>query len=335
MFKRTISTHALALLLIGGGMAFTQTSCNRSEQQQTAAETRDSYSEFQDFVANTETRAEQVGNVTEAEYNEESTQLKSDYDTKVAAAEADMANWDDARRTEYEQLKTRYTTAYDRREQAYRNRGTMSAGGTDVAMNTNTTTGGSMSGTESSSMAGSSSTSTNSSGSMSASSASSSSKMPSNMAASLTASNARQTYEKFVSMVKQNEDQYQVADWRQINAEWRQLDQKYEGIKDDVSASDKREIAKEKAKYAAFKSYDKTESRVSQGADVVTGNREDAAAKGGGVRVGETAGNVAGDAKELGKDVGQGAVKVGKKVGSTAKGAYKEVKSEIKNTDND
>jgi hypothetical protein len=159
--------------------------------------------------------------------------------------------------------------------------------------------------------------------------------LPTNMAANLTAANARQTYESFVSKVKQNEDQYQINEWRQINAEWRALDEKYERVKSNVSGADQREIAKEKAKYAAFKSFDKTESRVSQGADVVTGDRESAVDKGSVVQVERSGKNAASDVKEAGKDIGQGAVNVGKKVGGAAKGAYKEVKSEIKNTDND
>ncbi|WP_149867174.1 DUF6565 domain-containing protein [Solirubrum puertoriconensis] len=325
MFKKTISTHALALLLLGGGIAFSQASCNRAERQETANETaaatNDAYNDFKSFVANTEARAENIGEMTEAEFNEETTQLKSDYDSRVAAAEADMATWDDNRKTEYEQLKTRYTTAYTRREEAYRNRGA-------VAMNT--TTGGS-------SASGSSSMNTSS-----AAGTMGKYYKPSNPAANLTATNARQTYEDFVQMVKQNEDRYDINDWRNINAEWRALDQKYEQIKGDVSGSDKAEIAKEKVKYAAFKSYDKAETRVSQGADLATGNREEAAAKGSGVRLEQSARNAGSDAKEVGKDAaetgkdaGQGAKNVGQKVGGAVKGAYKEVKSEVKNTDND
>ncbi|UYZ60597.1 DUF6565 domain-containing protein [Hymenobacter latericus] len=318
MLKKTISTHALALLLLGGGIAFSQASCNRAERQEaaneTAAATNDAYNDFKTFVANTEARADSMGDITEAEYNEESTQLKSDYDSKVAAAEADMATWDDARKTEYEQLKTRYNTAYTRREETYRNRGA-------VAMNT--TTGGS-------SASGSSSmNATSGAGAMGKY------YKPSNLAGSLTAANARQTYENFIQMVKQNEDRYDINDWRNINAEWRALDQKYEQIKGDVSTGDKAEIAKEKLKYAAFKSYDKAETRVSQGADLATGKREEAAAKGSGVRLEQSARNAGSDAKEVGKDAAETGKNVGQKVGGAVKGAYKEVKSEVKNTDND
>ncbi|WP_162910597.1 DUF6565 domain-containing protein [Hymenobacter oligotrophus] len=325
MFKKSISTHALALLLLGGGLAFSQASCNRAERQETASETgaatNDAYNDFKTFVANTEARADSMGDLTEAEYNEESTQLKSDYDSKVAAAEADMATWDDTRKTEYEQLKTRYNTAYTRREETYRNRG---------AVATSTTTGGS-------SAAGNSSMKpVLGIGNMGKY------YKPSNPSASLTAANARQTYEDFVQMVKQNEDRYDINDWRNINADWRALDQKYEQIKGDVSTGDKAEIAKEKLKYAAFKSYDKAETRVSQGADLATGNREEAAAKGSGVRLEQSARNAGSDAKEVGKDAaetgkdaGQSAKNVGQKVGGAVKGAYKEVKSEVKNTDKD
>ncbi|MDF7813858.1 DUF6565 domain-containing protein [Hymenobacter sp. YC55] len=158
-------------------------------------------------------------------------------------------------------------------------------------------------------------------------------------AAALTAANARQTYEAFVQHVQANEDHYDLGDWRAVNADWRALDQQYDQIKDNVSGNDKAEIAKEKLKYAAFKSFDKAKGRVSQAGDVVSGNPTEAKAKGGGVHLKQTAKNVRADAgrlaqdakqtgkdighgtKETGQEVGQGAAKVGKKVG----GAVKEV----------
>lgn len=159
-------------------------------------------------------------------------------------------------------------------------------------------------------------------------------------AAAMTAANARQTYEAFVQNVKANEDNYEIGDWRAVNADWRALDRKYDQLKGDVSGKDKAEITKEKLKYAAFKSFDKAEGRVSQAGDVVSGNTEEAQAKGGGVQIKQTAKNVRSDAvrlaedaketgkdighgaKETGKDVGQGAAKAGKKIGGTVKDVF-------------
>ena len=300
MFKNTLTVHALALLLLGSGVALTTTSCNRADRQEAAAETDQAYDDFKTFVANTETNAEAVGNKSQAEWDEETKQLKDEYDAKVAAAEANMSNWDEARKQEYDQLKTRYTTAYDKRGAAYT--ASMSAGG--------------------------------------------SSAMPAkpgkyykpmSPAAQLTAANARQTYESFVSNVKANLDQYDLEDWRYINGEWRALDEAYDKVKGNIPAKDLAEIQKEKLKYAAFKSVDKTQIRTEQGiagakdgAQEVEADTRDERSK-----VGQAASNTAQDVKQAGKDVGHGIGHVAKKIGEKTKEGYKEVKSEVKNTDND
>jgi ElaB/YqjD/DUF883 family membrane-anchored ribosome-binding protein/predicted small secreted protein len=300
MFRKTFTLHALALLLISGGAAFTTTSCNRADQQEAAADTDQAYNEFKTFVANTEAGADSVGTKTQAEWDEETNQLKADYDAKVAAAEANMSSWDEARKTEYEQLKTRYTTAYDRRSAAYS--GSMSAGGSTTAP---TKPGKYYKAV--------------------------------NPAAQLTAANARQTYESFVSNIKQNEDKYDIEDWRYINMEWRALDEAYDKVKGDIPAKDLAEIQKEKLKYAAFKSFDKSEARAAQGADVVSSEAKEAEVETRDERAkaGQAASNTAQDVKEAGKSVGQKIGNAAKKVGEKTKEGYKEVKSEVKNTDND
>ena len=301
MFKKILTVNALSALLLMGGVAFTQTSCSNAQQSEMGSESDQAYNDFQTFVSDTETRADAAANEAEADYDRETAQLKSDFDSKVAAVDKYSDQYDDARRQEIEQLRTRYTTAYDKREQNWNNRP--------------------------------GSTSAMSSGEM---------KLgkyykPSSPASRVTAANARQVYESFVNDIKRNEDQYDINDWRNINAEWRALDEAYDKIKGDIPANDLAEIQKEKLKYAAFKSYDKAEARVSQGADAVSGAANDVADETQDERsaVGNAVSNTASDVKEVGKDVGQGAAKVGKKVGGAVKGAYKEVKSEVKNTDND
>ncbi|MBT9394499.1 hypothetical protein KLP40_15105 [Hymenobacter sp. NST-14] len=301
MIRKMLTVNALLAILLMGGTALTQTSCTNAQQNEVGAESDQAYNDFKTFVSETEMKADAVANEAQADYDRETTQLKSDFDAKVASVDRYADQYDDARRQEIEQLRTRYTTAYDKREMAWNNR----PGATD-AMSSGTMTMGKY-------------------------------YKPSSPASRVTAANARQVYESFVNDIKRNEDQYDINDWRNINAEWRALDEAYDKIKGDIPASDLAEIQKEKLKYAAFKSYDKAEARAAQGADAVSGTAQDVANGTQDERsaVGQAVSNTASDVKEVGKNVGQGAAKVGSKVGSAVKGAYKEVKSEVKNTDND
>ncbi|SHK76271.1 hypothetical protein [Hymenobacter psychrotolerans] len=299
MFRKTLTLHALSAMLLMGGVAFTQTSCTEGQKKEVSAESDQAYNDFATFVSDTEAKADAVANEAEADYDQETAQLKSDFDAKVAAVDKYADQYDDARRQEIEALRTRYTTAYDKREMSWKNRsgGTATSGTMKVGKYYK----------------------------------------PMNPAAQITAANARTTYENFVRNIKQNEDKYDIDDWRYINSEWRALDEAYDKVKGDIPAKDLAEIQKEKLKYAAFKSFDKTEARVAQGADAVSGEAKEVKAETADERskVGQAASNTASDVKEAGKDVGQGAANVGKKVGGAVKGAYKEVKSEVKNTDND
>ncbi len=297
MLRKTLTINALSAALLLSGAAFT-TSCTNAQQNEMSSESDQAYNDFQTFVSDTETRADAVADATEDDYNRETAQLKSDFDAKVASVDKYADQYDDSRRQEIEQLRNRYTTAYDKREMAWTNRsGSTSAGSMVMGKYYK----------------------------------------PSSPASRVTAANARQTYEAFVNDIKQNEDKYDINDWRNINAEWRALDEAYDKVKGDIPARDLAEIQKEKLKYAAFKSFDKSEARISQGADAVGGAANNVANETQDERsaVGRAASNTASDVKEVGKDVGQGAAKVGQKVGGAVKGAYKEVKSEVKNTDND
>ena len=147
---------------------------------------------------------------------------------------------------------------------------------------------------------------------------------PTSPAAQLTAANARTTYESFVQNVKKNQEKYDINDWRNINAEWRALDEAYDKVKGNIAVSDLADIQKEKLKYAAFKSWDKTKIRTNQGVDAVTDQAQDV--KKGTAdersRAGQSISNTASDVKEAGKDIGQGAAKAGKKVGNTVKDVF-------------
>lgn len=275
MIRNTLTRNALLAMFVLSGTTFS--SCNQAQQQEASADSEQAYNDFKTFVANTEAKTDAVASEAEADYDRETSQLKSDFDAKVAAVDRYADQYDEARRQEIEQLRTRYTTAYDKREMAWRNRP-----GATAAMN------GSTAGTM---------------------------KMgkyykPTSPASRLTAANARQTYEAFVNDIKRNENQYDIDDWRNINAEWRALDEAYDKVKKDIPAGDLAEIQKEKLKYAAFKSYDKAEARAAQvgdaterGADNVADETQDERSA-----VGRAASNTAKDVKNAGKKVG-GAVK--------------------------
>ena len=147
---------------------------------------------------------------------------------------------------------------------------------------------------------------------------------PMSPAAQLTAANARSTYETFVRNVKANQENYDINDWRNINAEWRSMDEAYDKVKGNIAVNDLAEIQKEKLKYAAFKSWDKTKIRAGQGADAVAGKAGEVSDETADERsrAGQAISNTASDVKEAGKDVGQGAAKVGKKVGSAVKDVF-------------
>jgi hypothetical protein len=155
---------------------------------------------------------------------------------------------------------------------------------------------------------------------------------PTSSAAQLTAANARKTYESFVQNVKKNQEKYDINDWRNINAEWRALDESYDKVKGNISVNDLAEIQKEKLKYAAFKSWDKTKIRTNQGVDAVAGGAQDVKEETADERsrAGQAISNTASDVKEAGKDVGHGAAEVGKDIGQGAAKAGKKVGSAVK-----
>jgi len=307
MLKKILTINALTLLLAVGGVSLSQTGCSQADKKEASQESDEAYNNFKTFVANTETSAKEVANETQEEYDQQTAKLKANYDSAVAAIDRDADKYDDTRRAELEQLRARYTTAYDAREEAWRNR----AGATDTTTLSTTT-------------------STTTSTASSAPSKLGKYYKPSSSAATMTAANARTIYEAFVQRVKQNEDRYDIDDWRNINAEWRAMDAKYDQIKGNISGSDKAEITKEKLKYAAFKSFDKAEARGSQVGDLVTGKKEEAKAKGQGVELKQSAEHTGSDVGNAAKNVAHGAEKVGKKVGGAVKGAFKDVKEEVK-----
>lgn len=292
MFKKTLSTHALAALLLVGGVSVTQTSCTQNQQKEVSQESDEAYNDFKGFVDQMDAKATGVANETQADYERETAQMKADFDAKVAAVDRYADQYDDQRRQEIEQLRTRYTTAYDNREAAWRNR---AGGDTAVVMNN-----------------ADASTST-------AADYSTVGKYytPTRSYSTITPANIPAVYQRFTADIKKNEDRYDIDDWRNINADWKRLNARKDELDPQLSGDAKREIAKQKAEYAALKSYDKSEARVAQGASAVENTAKDVAH--GAKEVGKDVGH---GAKEVGKDIGHGAAKVGKKVGGAVKDVF-------------
>ncbi|MBF9237376.1 hypothetical protein I2I05_08195 [Hymenobacter sp. BT683] len=274
MLRRYFTLHTLAALLLVGGGAFTQTSCTSTEKKEVVVERDQAYNDFETFVSQTEANAAAVASEAEADYESETTQLKADYDAKVAAIDRYTADYDENRRQEIEKLRTRYSTAIAQRESTWANRASAGAATTAAPLKVGKYY------------------------------------KPTQPATQLTAANARATYEAFVQNVKQNEERYDLDDWRYINAEWRALDEAYDKIKGDIPANDLAEIQKEKLKYAAFKSWDKTQGRAAQGANAVSNEAQEVKVETADERskVGQAVSNTASDVKQAGKKAG-GAVK--------------------------
>ena len=333
MFKKTLSIHTLAAMMLMGGLAFTQMSCSQEQQKEVSQESNNAYDDFKGFVDQTEMKATNVANETEADYERETAQMKADFDSKVAAIDREASTYDDQRRQEVEDLRNRYTTAYDKREATWRTRDT-------TAM----------------------ATANNASGSMDSNTAntvdySTTGKYytPTKSYSNISAATLPAVYQRFTADIKKNEDNYDIADWRNINADWKRLNARKDELDPTLSSSAKTEIAKQKVEYAAMKSYDKSEARVEQGADAVSSTAKNVAqdAKSTGKDVGQAVGNkaenVAQDAKSTGKDVGHAvgntAKDVGHAVGNTAedvgqgaanvgKDAYKGAKKGVKKVGN-
>lgn len=285
MFQLRFNTLLLATSLLAGGSTLALSSCSSNNKKEVSQEGQRAYDNLQTYVTEAETTP--------------STTVPDTFAARLAATQRYSAEYDTAQQAEIRRLQQRYMAA-------------QSTTATSTATASTDTTGA---------IAPVAST---------VATAAPAGEAPAKLykatspAAQLTAANARATYEAFVQRVKANEDKYEIGDWRVINAEWRALDEAYDKVKGDISARDLAEIQKEKLKYAAFKSFDKTEARASQGAtavgkeakDVKEGTADERS------KVGRAASNTASDVKEAGKDVGQGAAKVGKKVGGAVKDVF-------------
>lgn len=272
--------RAALLLTLAGAAPVAMSSCSNAEKQEAAndvadasadaqAATRSAYDDFTATVERAETDAKNV-DLSDTDFSREMDQAKADYDAKVAAVDRDLDQYSAEQKAEIEKLKVRYTTAIEQRQAAYK------AHAANGGMATTTVTGGKLY------------------------------KPVASTYATLPPTSLRATYEAFTRMVKDNEDKYDTDDWRAVNADWQALNARKDQVEAQLSADDKREIAKEQVKYAAFKTFDKAEGHAAEGA----------------VKVGEAAGKA-----------GRAIDRTAEKVGDAAKGAYKGARDAIKKDD--
>ncbi len=246
--------------------------CSNTEQHDATATTNSAYTDFKTYVEDAE-RSAQRTDLSDTDFSAEKNRMKADYDARLAAIDRDAEQFSAEQRADIETLKTRYTTAVEQREAAYKSRvpATVSADGTAPGPMLYT---------------------------------------PSTGYATLAATDLRATYEQFVRNVKANENRYGIEDWRAVNADWKALNARKDQVEEQLSLADRTEIAKEKVKYAAFKTFDKSEARASEGAD---------ATKSGAYKAGQAIGRGANKAGEV-------IDKSAEKVGAAAKDVYKGVR---------
>lgn len=73
----------------------------------------------------------------------------------------------------------------------------------------------------------------------------------------LNPSNIANVYEHFISVVKANETVYTKEEWEMVNDSWQLLNEKKDGMEDQISKDDNKRIMKVKVEYAAHKSWNK------------------------------------------------------------------------------
>lgn len=271
---------SLAFALSLSAPALLLSSCSQGEQREAAADTDLAYQSFKAHVEDVERNVQNV-DLSDTEFSEQMNRAKADYDAKLAAVERDADQLTAEQRADVETLKTRYSTSFALRESAYKSRvpGTLPTGESAAGARL-----------YESAAAG---------------------------YAALPAASLRATYEQFVRNVKANESRYGIEDWRTVNDDWRALNDRKDQIEDQLSLADRTEIAKEKVKYAAFKTFDKSEARAEQGAD---------ATKSGAYKAGQAIGR---GANKVGKVIDRGA----DKAGAAAKEVYKGVRDASKDED--
>ncbi|MFB9862558.1 DUF6565 domain-containing protein [Rufibacter immobilis] len=273
LFKKHTLIYAASLFLVSAQFACSRT--ENAEGNQTAqgtAQTSDqAYEDYKNYVSQLETDVEQGWDSTATDWDQRMETARADYDARYSAVNQYAGDFDENRRKEYDELQSRYNTAWATREEQY-NTWRMNHQGAGMA-----TTG-----TSSVDM-----------------SALDESKIP-----SYTATDIRKAYENFVAHVQKHKSGFSNEDWRTVEKYWNQLDDRKNAIQSQLSDKDKWEIAKAKTQYITMKNASKVGNTASKvGSDAkevgkdVSNSKVGEAAKDAGKAVGNTA-------KKAGQKVG-------------------------------
>jgi hypothetical protein len=265
--KRNFQGQAFALL-VTAGLIFGNTACNKSERTKTERtetaventgtevknESEEAYNNLKNWIAEKDRDTVHVYD-SDRDWNEEISDREEAYNERVAAVDKNAKYYDEARRREIEEMKTRYNTNWETRKSTYSSYAkgktlrsvylTVPENATDLN--------------------------------------------------ALTPANIRAAYENFVAKVKENKDSYTNADWQVVDAMWTDLDARKNAIQEQLTAKDKLEIGKAKTKYQAMKAASKTGNTTKKvGSEVKEDAQEGAektgdAAKEGGSKVGNAA----------------------------------------------
>lgn len=267
--KSNLSNKAFSFL-IAAGLLFASSACSRTEKETTTtstttvAERDDAYNSYRSYVEDAERDTAYVYD-SKRDWNKEITDRETAYNERWANVEKYSADYDEARKAELEDLRTRYNTNWQARRDTYTSYG--KAGTMRAELLTVEENAADLS--------------------------------------TLTPANIRAAYENFVKVVENNKKNYSNADWQIVEQSWNDLDDRKNAIQSELSAKDKYEIGKAKTKYIAMKAASKTgntaEKVGSEVKDATTSGAEKVgdAAKEGGSKVGNAAKKVGSETKEL------------------------------------
>ena len=267
--------NPLCTILLASGLLFTAGACNRSETEKTTTETKTTndgdaaYSNYRTYVEEAE-RDTNYMYTPDRDWNKEISDRETAYNQRLAEVDKNTESYDETRKAELEDLKTRYNTNWQTRRETYASYGranTMRPELLSIEENATDLT-------------------------------------------SLTAANIRAAYEHFVQVVEKNKANYTNADWQIVEQSWNDLDTRKNAIQTELSAKDKYEISKAKTKYLAMKSASKTANTAEKvGSDVKDATKSGAdktenAAKSAGEKTESTAKKAANKTENAAKKVG-------------------------------
>lgn len=278
LLKNSLSGYALAFSL-----AVLQIGCSEkktaSNENNNAGESDAAYTDYKNYVSSLDTTAIASTDTASGHWN----QQRAMYDEKVARLDQYTNDYDEPRRQEIDQLKSRYNSYWN-------SHASIRSGG--MAPDKVSTTGAT--------------------GSVKVKSVFDPATINANTPMAI-----RQAYEKFVADVQAHKDHFTKEDWQQVAAYNQALDDRKNSMQSQLSDKDKYEIGKAKAKYTALKAGEKLDPDVSKAASDVKETGKDVGEAGS--KVGHAAKETGKDVKDAtvkgAKAVGNTAKKAGQKVG--------------------